>query len=270
MIGATRLFAGKGAARDLATFGRPDLLLVSDLKQALRQPGCPLCRVLRDADLRYLRVFLREGKDDGRMLLRLLASWGLCARHAGGLVRLEPVDHGDGLGTGTLYDWLLHYARRRLEDFRHSLAAHDDPATARRRRPSRRTIDRALARLRRTGRCPACEAQRQYAAYVMAEFAKTVALGEELPEIRDMYLAGDGLCLPHWRAVEELLSSPDARALVAEKQREMVASLKAALEADLARGVGAEPGEGETGDPPAYARALAKVAGDTEWQRPAG
>jgi hypothetical protein len=267
MIGAARLFAGRGAAGDPATFGRPDLLLVSDFKEALRQPGCPLCRLLRQADLHYLRVFLREGKDDGRMLLRLLASWGLCARHAGGLVRLEPVERGDGLGTGTLYDWLLDYARRRLEELRQSLAAHDETGRARR-RASRRTMDRALARLRRTGRCPACEAQEQYAAYVVPEFARALELGGALPEIRAMYRACDGLCLPHWRAVEGSLSSPDTRALVADRQREVVASLTGALESDLHGGAAEEVSRGEPAQEPAFVRALAVVAGATTWRPP--
>jgi len=55
---------------------RPDQLHAAFLKEALRKPGCPLCRMLRDADRYYLKVFLREGKYDGRMLLRLLGSWG--------------------------------------------------------------------------------------------------------------------------------------------------------------------------------------------------
>lgn len=245
---------------------RPDLLFSSSLKQALRQAGCPLCRLLCEADRHYITVFLREGKDDGRMLLRLLGSWGLCPRHANALVQLEPAERGDGLGTGTLYDWLLDYARRRLEDFRQSLAAHDDPGTARRRRISRRTIDRALARLRQTGRCPACEAQLQHAAYVVQEFVRAMEPTAGLPEIREMYLASGGLCLPHWRAVQALRASPDVREHIARKQREVAASLKAALNAALTRGV-LDEGVGDgPGKDPAYASALAAVAGETGWK----
>ena len=108
-------------ATSLEGISRPDPLFTSYLKPALRQAGCPLCRILRDEDLHYLRVFLREGKNDGRVLLRVLASWGLCARHASALIHFEPVEHGDGLGTGTLYDWLLDQARRRLGDLRRVL-----------------------------------------------------------------------------------------------------------------------------------------------------
>ncbi len=247
-------------------FSRPDRLLVSEFKEALRRPSCPLCRLARNADRYYLKVFLREGKDDGRMLLRLLGSWGLCARHGPALVHLEPVERGDGLSTGTLYDWLLDQARRLLEDLRRILEADDGAEAPYWRRASRRHIDRAVLRLSRTGRCPACEAQEQYMVYVTGEFARALELAEEPPEIRDMCLASEGLCLPHWRAVEPLLSSPDTRALVAERQRRMVASLKAALDSELACGAAGEVHQGEAEERVAVAMALAVVAGDTAWQ----
>ena len=256
------------ASRRPAGPGRPDLLLVAEFKQALRQPGCPLCRRLREVDLHYLRVFLREGKNDGRVRLRLLASWGLCARHAGALVHLEPVERGDGLGTGTLYDWLLDQARRLLDDLRRDFGTDDLAGSPqwRRRRTSRKRVEECLSRLARRSPCPACEAQEWYAAYIAAEFVRALEPAAKLHQIREMYLASDALCLPHWRAVEGLLSRPDVRAPVADKQREVVASLKAALDAALARGVAGEGGEDGAPEDPAYARALAAVAGDTVWQ----
>lgn len=258
------------AARRPAGSGRPDLLLVAEFKQALRQPGCPLCRRLREADLHYLRVFLREGKDDGRMLLRLLASWGLCARHAGALVHLEPVERGDGLGTGTLYDWLMDQARRLLEDFRRDLGTDDLAGSPqrRRRRTSRKRVEECLSRLARRSSCPACEAQEWYAAYIAAEFVRALEPAARLPQIREMYLASDGLCLPHWRAICELRPSASVRELVAGKQRNVLASLKAALDADLGRGVTEDVQPCGARQDPVYARALAAVAGDTGWQPP--
>lgn len=254
----------------LEGISRPDLLLVSELKQALRQPGCPLCRVLRNADLHYLRVFLREGKDDGRMLLRLLGSWGLCARHAGALVHLEPMEHGDGLGTGTLYDWLLDQARRRLENLRRVLGAGEpavSPQWGRRRNPRQR-VEQALRRLRPTIPCPACEAHQRYAEYVVEGFLRALEPAAGLPAIQEMFLASAGLCLRHCRALLELQSTFGVRELIRQKQGEVVASLKAALDADLERGVSEEVFEGNQKQEPVFARALAVVAGDATWQPP--
>ncbi len=254
----------------LAGSPRPDLLLVASLKQALRQPGCPLCRLLREADLHYLRVFLREGKDDGRMLLHLLGSWGLCARHANGLVHLEPVERGDGLGTGTLYDWLLDQARKRLGDLRRDLSADGLAGSPRRRNRwnSRKRVHKLTARLARKTPCPACESQRQYVPYVTEAFVRALEPGARLTQVREMYLASDGLCLPHWGAVLGVRPSSGIRELVTGKQREVMASLKAALDADLERGVREAVVQGEPDQRPVYTRALATVAGDTGWQPP--
>ncbi|MBI4574286.1 MAG: hypothetical protein HY713_13505 [candidate division NC10 bacterium] len=242
--------------------------MVSDLKQALRLAGCPLCRLLRNADLHYLRVFLREGKDDGRMLLRLLGSWGLCAPHAGALVRIEPVDRGDGLGTGTLYDWLLDQARGRLVDLRRDLGADGlagSPLRANRRNSGKR-LHKLISRLARKTVCPACESHRQYVPYVTEAFVRALEPAAGLPEIREMYLASHGLCLVHWRGVLELRPSSGVRELVTARQHEVVASLKAALDAALERGAEDEVCQGGREQTPAYARALAAVAGDTAWQ----
>ncbi len=260
------------AAGRLEGIGRPDMLLVSDLKQALRLPGCPLCRLLRNVDLHYVRVFLREGKDDGRMLLRLLGSWGLCPRHAGALVYLEPVERGDGLGTGTLYDWLLDQARRRLEDLRRELGADSRAGSPQRasRWNSRKRLHKLLSRLARKTPCPACEFQQQYAPYVVEGFVRALEPAAGLPQVREMYLGSDGLCLPHSRAVLGLRPSSDILKLVTPKQREVVASLKAVLDADLDRGVKEEISQGGPQREPAYARALAAVTGDTGWQPPEG
>jgi hypothetical protein len=283
--GIHALWRGGTVKRSAATmaeeFSRPDLLLISDLKQALRHPGCPLCRVLRNADLHYLRVFLREGKDDGRMLLRLLASWGLCAGHAGALVHLEPVEHGDGLGMGTLYDWLLDQARRRLEDLRRVLGPGDRAVSPQwGRRPSawnaqagrkpRQRMERALHRLARTNPCPACEAHQRYAEYVVQGFLQALEPAAGLPVIQKMYLASEGLCLPHWRTVLDLRPSAEVRQLVIGKQREVVTGLKAALDANLERGAAEEILEGNQEREPAFARTLAAVAGATTWKPPEG
>lgn len=249
---------------------RPDMLLVSELKQALRQSGCPLCRVIRNGDRHYLAVFLREGKDDGRMLLRLLGSWGLCARHAGLLISLEPVERGDGLGTGTLCDWLLDQARRLLEAYRQVLATEGDssPLGWPRRHGLRHRVDQALRRLKRHKSCPACEALAQHADHVVQTFVRALEPAAGLPEIPKMFLASEGLCLPHWRGVAQTPRSSDVHRLVERKQREAVSALKQALEDDLDRGAMAGASHDEDEREPAYARALAAVAGQTEWQPP--
>lgn len=246
---------------------RQDLLFLSDLKRALRQPGCPLCRLVRDEDRHYLVVFLREGKDDGRMLLRLLGSWGLCARHAGALVYLDPVEHGDGLGTGTLYDWLLGQARRVLDGLRQECdraEALSFAAWQRRPKPGR-NVQRGLRRMAHRQPCPACEAREWQAGYVTERFFRALEPAVELPEIAALYLASDGLCLPHWRTMPAYRPSAAVAALVSNKQQGALALLRTALDTVFASE--AAGGSGKAGDAQnsICAAALSGVAGDTTW-----
>lgn len=206
------------------------------------------------------------------MLLRLLASWGLCARHAGLLIFLEPVERGDGLGTGTLYDWLLDQARRLLENLWQTLSTEGGggPRGWPRRQSLRHRVDRAIRRLERHGSCPACEAQEQHAEHVVQTFVRALEPPAGLPEIPKMFLESEGLCLPHWRGVAQVQRSSDVQHLVERKQREVVAALKRALEADLDRGAREGASRDDAEREPAYARALAAVAGQTEWRPPEG
>ena len=249
----------------------PDLLFQIDLKHALRQPGCPVCRLLREADRHYLMIFLREGKDDGRMLLRLLGSWGLCARHAKALIYLDPVEHGDGLGIGTLYDWLLTQARKRLEGLRQELAGADASRSIlwRRNWKPGRNVQSRLQRIVQRGLCPACEAQEWQADYVTERFFRALEAAVELSEISALYLASDGLCLPHWRAMGTCQPSAAVTALVSEKQQQVRASLKSALETVFTDRAYAEAGMDGAGSEGMCATALAAVAGDTRWKPPA-
>jgi hypothetical protein len=166
-------------------FSRPDMLLVSDLKRGLRLAGCPLCRLLRNADLHYLRVFLREGKDDGRMLLRLLGSWGLCARHAGALVHLEPVESGDGLGTGTLYGWLLD-----------DLGPDFIP----------------------TSPCPGCEAAEAYERGSLAALRDLLHPVSGDADLRRRFEDGAGLCLGHFVAAAPVMQDDESLRILTDVQ----------------------------------------------------
>jgi hypothetical protein len=129
-------------------------------------------------------------------------------------------------------------------------------------------MHKLISRLERKTPCPACESQRQYAPYVTETFVRALEPSAGLPQVREMYLASDGLCIPHWQAVRELPASGEVRALIAAKQRDRPAALKAALDVELKHGI-AEPRSGEEeGEIPRYSRILDAVAGDTIWWPP--
>jgi len=71
---------------------------------AFREPGCPICRLARQAESRYVFHVLYEYVNDGEVRAVLAASHGFCRRHAWELQRLELADWGTGMGTAILYE----------------------------------------------------------------------------------------------------------------------------------------------------------------------
>lgn len=52
------------------------------IKQAMRLPGCPICRCSVQVQERYLRFLIWERVDDLETRIRLSQSQGFCANHA--------------------------------------------------------------------------------------------------------------------------------------------------------------------------------------------
>jgi hypothetical protein len=87
-----------------------------------------------------------------------------------------------------------------------------------------------------------------------------------LPEFSALYLASDGLCLPHWRAMHTCRPSAAVSEQVSGKQRKVLASLKAALNTIFTDGAGTQSGRDASEQDTICAAALAAVAGDTQWK----
>jgi hypothetical protein len=168
------------------------------LQHAMRQPGCPLCRLQREAEARYLENLLWENVNDPATREQWAAGLGFCARHAWQLQRLEARRYGDGLGNAILYEDLLQRVIPVLEAMAREPAM--DPL------PLHRRLAHAL-RLPRSGdpegipglegraRCRVCRLGEETA----RAYAEWLVEGLEDAEVRARYAASDGLCLPHLR-----------------------------------------------------------------------
>lgn len=166
------------------------------LQHAMRQPGCPLCRLQQEAEARYLENLLWENVNDPATRAQWAAGLGFCKRHAWQLQRLEARRYGDGLGNAILYEDLLQRVIPVLEAL-----ARDPPSSRRRLRLARalhlpRTGDPPeIPGLQGRTRCRVCrlgeETARAYAEWLVE------GLGDA--ELRACYAASDGLCLPHLR-----------------------------------------------------------------------
>jgi hypothetical protein len=202
----------------------------SDLVDALREPGCPACRVLRAAEERYWFFFLHEGFQEPDAVAAVRRSVGYCRRHEAQLA-----------------------ARR--DAFALAVLSHAAVVGALER------LARGAPRLRRGGAdgvgrdCPVC-----------AELARTErgALDRLLAGLADgrlaaAYEASDGVCFDHVRAAPGTPRAGaarlrrDARARL-ERQRMELDELIGTFDY---RAAGAAPEQAR-----AWRRALAALRGD--------
>jgi hypothetical protein len=179
------------------------------VREALRQGGCPVCRVASASSRRYLWGFLYEQVNDPEVRTALLRSRGFCRHHAWMLTQFH-----DALGVAIVYSHLVR-------DLARDLAALTPQARPRRRaglRPPAPDLPRPV--------CPACGVVRQ------AEEHALVALVRRLDDeqVRAALATDAPLCLPHLLAAWDV--APDARALrrLAALQGEALQTLVRQLE----------------------------------------
>ena len=148
-------------------------LFSHQLRRALREPGCPICRLVRESEERWIWTLLYEFTGDPEIHALLARSLGLCAPHAD---LMRKVVEGRRLmtpsGVARLYETVVKALEGELRQGR-------------------------LRGNAKKPECPLCTyakntAERQ--AYFLARLLST-------REWRKEYEASDGLCWPHVRQV---------------------------------------------------------------------
>jgi len=175
-----------------------------EVREALGQPGCAICRVTQRSVIRLLRTIASEQVNDLELRSQLRSAGGFCNPHAYAWLR----EAKSTLGTALMYRDVLTAAQREL----------DSPPRGRRGRtwirPDRPVND-----------CPACLAQREAEArYIEALLASLAA--EETSRVA--FDASDGLCRRH--ALAAIRSGRDGAECAAQRTRQVVAALIADLD----------------------------------------
>jgi hypothetical protein len=185
------------------------------LRDALQQPGCALCRLGGLAAERFLDSLLYEYVNDPPMRTTVVAAHGFCPNHSRALVA-----HHDALGTSILYKAILKHLRFELDGG--TTAPHEGLMT--RLRGSAPALD---ARLEPHGPCPACVQRDDAVARALDLFAAHSGDGE----LKTALAASDGVCLPHLRAAASL-PAPALTRLIAHQH-----TVWEALDAELAEAI---------------------------------
>ncbi len=162
-----------------------------ELRDALLEGGCPLCRLGSRAATRYIDTLNYEGVNDPGLRRVLRNAHGLCHDHAWEWTHLR----GAPLGVAIVYQNLV----------KDLIAALEQPETG----SARGRRQTAAAWLTSATRCPACHAQDE----AVKRYGQTLLAYLEEPEVTAGYAHAGGLCLPHLGTVLAQASETQAHTL---------------------------------------------------------
>lgn len=186
---------------------REGTVVALELRNAFRQPGCPICLVTEQSAHRYLFRLLWESVNDMGIRLHLMDSLGFCPQHTWQLYHLAGAVFTGESGTHILQKAVIHDIATRLRRFQSRLP---DAVDARWWQRGWRRLWATLSAswvkdLAPTRPCPVCECVAD------SEERNTHWLIEGCadPAFRAAYAASDGLCLAHLRQAVERAAHSD-------------------------------------------------------------
>ncbi len=165
-----------------------------DVRDALTQPGCAVCRLKTDSADRFLDSLLWESVNDPEMRHEIRQAQGFCHEHAWGLIR-----NGASLGVAIIMRDVLQSVLNSMEDAQFqalpSLSLRRARESLAPGQPAAATAE-LVAQLSPQAKCPAC-AQAEKMETIYLSTLLDHLLGEE--GLLAAYESSDGLCLPHFR-----------------------------------------------------------------------
>ena len=198
---------------------------------ALKQAGCPACRIMRGEARKYMITLVREGKSHDEVYMRIQGAWGFCERHARMLKEIGPAKLGDGMSPTRLCSWLLGALSMRLSKAERSTrtAPPSGPQMARwimrKALPGEGIAKHTDAK----GGCPACEDLSKYEQSLLWGLQRFLSPTKGDETIRRMYQASNALCLPHLRLALEEVEEPGSADLLLGVQAQALTRLSGNL-----------------------------------------
>lgn len=165
-----------------------------DLREAMTQPGCAICRLKAASAERFLDTLLWENVNDPGARYDIRRARGFCHEHAWGLVR-----YGASLGIAIIMHDVLQNVLKILEGARFQalpvLSLRRTQEALDSKQPAAATAE-LVRQLSPQAPCPAC-AQAETMEDIYLSTLVEQFLGED--GLLAAYQASEGLCLPHFR-----------------------------------------------------------------------
>ncbi len=228
-----------------------------DVREALAQEGCAVCRLKARSVERYLAALLWENVNDPGIRADIRRARGFCHEHAWQLIRAAA-----SLGVAIVQRDVLRTLLKALDEARFQAP----PFLSRQRahealdagQPAAATAG-LVAQLAPQVPCPACK---------QAEVMEAIYLDSLLEELkgedglRAEYEASAGLCLPHLRQGLERLRDETVFAALVAAQRAIWQRLEGELDQFIRKSDPRYREEGWGDEKDAWLRATAALAGD--------
>ena len=179
-------------------------LLIVQLEEAMKKPGCPVCRMQHDAAVHSIDAFLWENVNDPVIRKPINDAYGFCVQHTQMLVAKEMMSSGPVLGVNIIYALLAKKVARELKQIHPGSgrrnAALDSLHKLTERLPSKKFLNSAGKHrlLVPAGRCPVCLVVEETGENVLETLFEILHAGEE--HFAESYKASSGLCLEHLRS----------------------------------------------------------------------
>lgn len=174
-------------------------LITLDLKQALTQPGCAVCRLRSDAELRYIHSLLWEHANTPDTRRHIIASLGYCSRHTWQTGLMEAEEFGVPLGNVIIYHHLTSVITSRLTQYAHRVDRKAWPVWRRwlNNLLPHRPLPRSPDELTPVAACRICQIGERTTSTDIQWLLQ--GLSQPHHDFRTLYSASDGLCLHHVR-----------------------------------------------------------------------
>lgn len=174
-------------------------LAVNNLLDALKKPGCPVCRIFRQASERALESFLWENVNEPDVRQGILDSYGFCPAHTRVMVARELFTSSLPLGTNIIYEHLGRVVANELKTLRPGSPAgmlNGLGGGVRDMLEKTGLAKKGGGPLHPRGECPACTAGNNGALNALHVLCEEL---QKQGDVRAAYLESDRLCLPHLR-----------------------------------------------------------------------
>lgn len=186
----------------------PFALSIVKLEEAMKKPGCPVCRIQHEDAQRAADTLLWELTNEPDVRVPINDAYGFCPPHAQMLVAKEMMTSGPTLGVNIIYSLLAKKVVSELKE----ISPAQNPGK-RVRRAAKKLADRVapdhplLNKLAASGkgtllvpagRCPLCLTADESARNNLAALFEVLQSGDQ--KLTEIYKVSGGLCLEHLRS----------------------------------------------------------------------